>query len=79
MCYIVFICVNVEYPSGCGRLHYQVREFEVSGRYGWKPGILSYCVLSVFIVFIRGNAHIVREVQYRPVGGRLVCYYMFCY
>ena len=41
--------------------------------------VFDYCVLSVFIMFIRGSVPIVKEVQCRPVAGRLVCYFMFYY
>ena len=79
MCYVIFICVNVEYSCGSGRLHHKVRKSKIGGRHGWEPGALSYFVLSVFIVFLRENAHIARVVRYQLAGGRLVCYNVFCY
>ena len=79
MCYIIVYVLNIEYSSRCDRLHHKTGEFKIGGRYGGETGIWCYCVLSVFNVFVRGNAHTVREVRCQLAGGRLVCFCVFCY
>ena len=71
--------LNIEYLSRCGGFHHQTGKSEIGGRYGGEGGMWCYCVLIVFNVFIRESVHTVKEVRFPPVGGRLVCYCVFCY